>query len=145
MKINKKVKIVIGSIVGVFLLLFVVLIIHIATAKPVEYDNATLQISRIDFKEPIDSLMAKQINRDMKSIPGVKNPSVFADKKVVVYFHDMKIANSEQVYNQLMEKGNYKAERYIVPEKLASNKVCPVMNEDSFSFKFSRGIRRIFN
>ncbi len=145
MKINKKVKIVIGSIVGVFLLLFVVLIIHIATAKPVEYDNATLQISRIDFKEPIDSLMAKQINRDMKSIPGVKNPSVFADKKVVVYFHDMKIANSEQVYNQLMEKGNYKAERYIVPEKLASNKVCPVMNEDSFSFKFSRGIQRIFN
>ncbi len=145
MKINKKLKIALGSILGVFLLLFVVLVVHIATAKPIDYDNATLQISRIDFKEPIDSLMAKQINRDMKSIPGVKNPSVFADKMVVVFYHDIKVANSEQIYNQLMEKGDYKAERYIVPAKLAANKVCPVMNEDSFSYKFSRGIQRIFN
>ena len=145
MKINKKIKIAVGSILGIFLLLFVVLVVHIATAKPIVYDNATLQISRIDFKEPIDSLMAKQINRDMKSIPGVKNPSVFADKKVVVYYHDMKISNSEQVYNQLMAKYDYKAERYIVPAAIASNSVCPVMDSDSFSFKFSRGIQRIFN
>jgi hypothetical protein len=145
MKIRKTLKIAIGSILGIFLLLFVVLVVHIATAEPVVYDNATLQISRIDFKEPIDSTQAKQINRDMKSIPGVKNPSVFADKKVVVYYHDMKIANSEQVYKQLMAKGNYKANRYVVPAKLASNEVCPVMDRNSFSFKFSRGIQRIFN
>lgn len=109
------------------------------------YDNATLQIIRIDFKEPIESLQAKQINHDMRSIAGVKNPLVFADKKVVVYYHDMKIANSEQVYNQLTAKGNYSANRYVVPAKLASNEVCPVMDRNSFSFKFSRGIQRIFN
>ena len=145
MKIHKNVKIAIGSVLGIFLLLVVVLVVHIATAKPVEIDNATLQISRIDFKEPIDSMMAKQINRDMKSIPGVKNPSVFAEKQVVVFFHDMKIANSEQVYKQLMAKGNYKAERLIIPANIASNKVCPVMDQSSFSYKFSRGIQRIFN
>lgn len=145
MKVNRKLKIAIGGILGIFVLLFVVLVVHIATAKPIVYDNATLQISRIDFSEPIDSVMAKQINRDMKSIPGVKNPSVFADKKVVVYYHDMTIANSEQVFNQLIAKGNYKANRYIVPTKLAANTACPVMDQDSFSFKFSRGIQRIFN
>jgi hypothetical protein len=145
MKINKKLKIAAGTVLGIFLLLFVVLVFHIATAKPIVYDNASLQISRIDFKQPIDSRTAKQINRDMKSIAGVKYPSVFPDKKVVVYYHDMKIANSEKVYNQLMAKGNYKAARYIVPAAIASNKVCPVMNEDSFSFKFSRGVQRIFN
>lgn len=145
MKIHKYVKIAIGSVLGIFLVLFIVLIVHIATAKPVEFDNATLQISRIDFKEPIDSAMAKQINRDMKSIPGVKNPSVFAEKRVVVFFHDMKIVNSEQVYKQLMAKGNYKAERLIIPANIASNKVCPVMDQSSFSYKFSRGIQRIFN
>ncbi|WP_026978551.1 hypothetical protein [Flavobacterium tegetincola] len=145
MKINKYVKIAAGSILGIVLLLFIVLVVHIATVKPTVYDNATLQISRIDFKQPIDSAMAKQINRDMKSIKGVKNPSVFADKKVVVYYHDMTIANSEQVYTQLMAKGNYNASRYVVPAALASNGVCPVMDEDSFSFKFSRGIQRIFN
>lgn len=145
MKISRKIKIILGSILGVFVVLFVVLVVHIATAKPLIYDNATLQLSRIDFKEPIDSLTAKQINRDMKSIPGVKNPSVFAEKKVVVFYHDIKVANAEQVYNQLMSKGTYKAERFIVPAKIAANKVCPVMNEDSFSFKFSRGIQLIFN
>jgi hypothetical protein len=145
MKINKNLKIVLGSVLGIFLLLFIVLVVHIATIKPTVYDNATLQISRIDFNDPIDILQAKKITREMKSIPGVKNPSVFADKKVVVYYHDMTIINSEQVFNQLLAKGNYNAKRYIVPAKLASNQVCPVMDKDSFSYKFSRGIQRIFN
>jgi hypothetical protein len=145
MKINKKIKIAIGSFLGVFLLLFVVLVVHIATIKPTVYDNASLQLSRIDFKEPIDSTMAKQINRDMKTIAGVKNPSVFPDKKVVVYYFDNKVNTSEKVYDQLMSKGNYKAIRYVVPAAIASNEVCPVMDKDSFSFKFSRGIQRIFN
>jgi hypothetical protein len=140
-----KIKIALGSILGVFFVLFIVLVVHIATAKPIVYDNASLQISRIDFNETIDSIMSKKINRDMTSIAGVKNPSVFAGKKVLVYYHDLKIANSEQVYNQLMAKGNYKAARYVVPARLASNAVCPVMDQNSFSFKFSKGIQRIFN
>ena len=145
MKINKKIKIALGSILGIILLLFIVLVVHIATIKPTVYDNATLQISRIDFSEPIDSLMAKQINRDMKSIAGVKNPSVFPDKKVVVYYHDMRIANAEQVFTQFMSKGNYKAKSFAVPAGLAGKEVCPVMDKNSFSYKFSRGIQRIFN
>lgn len=145
MKINKKIKIAVGSILGVFLLLFIVLVVHIATIKPTVYDNATQQISRIDFNEPIDSLMAVKITNDMKSIPGVKNPLVVADKKVVVYFHDMKIANSEQVYNEFMSKGNYNAKRFIISSALASKEVCPVMDKNSFQYKFSRGIQRIFN
>jgi hypothetical protein len=40
----------------------------------------------------------------MKSIPGVKNTTVFAPKKVVVYYHDMNIADAEQVYNQKLFK-----------------------------------------
>ena len=63
MKINKKVKIIVGSILGIFVLLFLVLVVHIATAKPLVIDNASLQISRIDFKEPIDSLKAKEIHK----------------------------------------------------------------------------------
>lgn len=145
MKINKKIKIAVGSILGVVLLLFVVLVIHIATIKPIVYDNASMQISRIDFSEPIDSLMAQKITTDMKSIPGVKNPLVVAKNKVVVYYHDMNIANSEQVYNQFMTKGNYKAKRFVVSAALASKEVCPVLDKSSFKYKFSRGIQRIFN
>jgi hypothetical protein len=144
MKINKKIKIAAGSILGVILLLFLVLVVHIATAKPVVYDNATIQVSRIDFKEPLDSMKVKEIHRNLKSILGVKNDKFNIEKRVLVYFHDNRIADSESVFNQLMAKGNYKAERFILPEGMASNKVCPVMNTDSFSYKFSRGIQRIF-
>lgn len=145
MTTRKKIKIAIGSVLGIILLLFAVLVIHIATAKPVQLDNASLQISRIDFKEPIDSLKAKEIHRAMKSIVGVKNPKFYPEKNVLVYYHDLKVVNSEGVFNQLMSKGDYKAERLVIPVDIASRKVCPAMDQDSFSFKFSRGIQRIFN
>ena len=145
MKIHKGIKIAAGSILGIFLILFTVLVVHIATVKPTKYDNATLQISRIDFKQPIDSLQAKEIHRNMKSIAGVKNPKFYYGKNVLVYYHDIKITNSEQVFNQLMAKGNYKAERLIIPVSIASKQVCPAMDESSFKYKFSRGIKRIFN
>lgn len=145
MKIHRSIKIATGSIVIIFLILFTVLVVHIATAKPKVYDNATLQISRIDFKEPIDSLKAKEIHRNMKSIAGVKNPKLFPEKNVLVYYHDSKVVNSKQVFDQLMAKGNYKAERLVIPVNIASKQVCPVMDEDSFKYKFSRGVKRIFN
>lgn len=145
MKIHRSIKIAAGSIVAIFLILFTVLVVHIVTAKPIVYDNATLQISRIDFKEPIDSLKAKEIHRNMKSIAGVKNPKLFPEKNVLVYYHDSKVVNSEQVFNQLMAKGNYKAERLVIPVNIASKQVCPVMDESSFKYKFSRGVKRIFN
>ncbi|MBC8883585.1 hypothetical protein H9X57_10005 [Flavobacterium piscinae] len=145
MKINRKVKIFLGSIAGIVFLLFLVLVVHIATAKPVEVDNATIQISRIDFKEPFDSLKSKEIHRNLKSINGVKNIKIVPEKGVVVYFHDNRIANSEQVFAQLSAKGNYQAKRFVISDELASKKVCPAMNTNSFSYKFSRRIQRIFN
>jgi hypothetical protein len=144
MKINKKVKVAVGSLLSVVLLLFIVLVIHIATAKPIVIENATIQVSRIDFDKPFDAIGAIDIQNKIKTIPGVKS-DVIVKSNVVVFFHDNKIANSEKVYNQLMALGNYKAQRFILPENLASKKVCPVMNRDSFSYKFSRGIQSIFN
>ncbi|WP_322551331.1 hypothetical protein [Flavobacterium psychraquaticum] len=145
MKTKKILKITFGSILGIFLILSTVLVVHIGNAKPLVVDNASLQISRIDFKEPIDSLKAKEIHRNLKSIPGVKSDRLNAQTGVLVYFHDMKIANSEYIFDKLVALGNYNAERYILPEELANKTACPVMTEDSFSYKFSRGIQRIFN
>ncbi len=145
MKISKKLKIAVGSIFMIFFLLFLVLVVHIATAKPLEVDNASLQISRIDFKEPIDSLKAKEIHRNLKSIPGVKTDRLNKETGVLVFFHDIKVADSKTIYNKLMTMGDYKAERFVLPKELENKTACPVMTEDSFSYKFSRGIQRIFN
>ena len=145
MKINRKIKIALGSTFIIFFLLFLILVVHIATAKPLEVDNASLQISRIDFKEPIDSLKAKEIHRNLKSIPGVKTDRLNKETGVLVFFHDIKVADSKTIYNKLMAMGNYKAERFVPPKELENKTACPVMSEDSFSYKFSKGIQRIFN
>ena len=142
MKINKKARITIVSILGTMLLLFVVLVAHIATAKPI--DNATIQISRIDFDKPFDETGAIEIKKNITSIPGVKS-DVLVKRNVVVYFHDNRIADSKKVFDLLMAKGNYKAQRFLVPKNLASKSVCPVMNEDGVYYKFSKTVHQIFN
>ncbi len=142
MKINKKIKIALLSILGFFLLMFVILVYHIATAKPV--DNANIQISRIDFDKPFDSLSTIEIKQKLHSIAGVKS-EITVKRNVVVYFHDNRIADSKKVYDELMTKGNYKAQRFVIPAALANKQVCPVMRRDGISYKFTKFIQRIFN
>lgn len=142
MKINKKLRIALVSVLGIFLFLFVVLVAHIATAKPVE--NATIQVSRIDFDQPIDAAKASEIKKNILSIPGVKS-EVLVKKNVVVYFHDNRVADAKQVYDQLMNKGDYKARRFVLPENLATKSVCPVMRHDSFYYRFSKFVQNLFN
>ena len=142
---KRKVKIIAITILSVTSLFFVILVYHIATAKPIVYDNATMQISRIDFKEPLDSLKMKEIHRNLKTIPGFISDSYNLEKGVLVYFHDNRIADSKTIYNALIQKGKYKANRYVLPKSLASNEVCPVMNKGSLSYKFSKTVKQIFN
>ena len=133
------------GLIGTTLLLLIILVVHIATAKPIKYDNATMQISRIDFQEPLDSLKIKEIHRNLKSIPGFISDSYNIKNNVVVFFHDNKIADSKKIVDQLIQKGNYKATRYVLPKGMEAKQVCPVIEQGSFSYHFSKGIQRIFN
>ncbi len=142
MRIHKKIKIALLSILGIALLLFVVLVYHIATAKPKE--NATIQISRIDFAQPFDSLSTVDIKEKLHSIAGVKS-EIIVKRNVVVYFHDNRIADSKKVYDELMAKGHYSAQRFILPANMMNQQVCPVMKKDGLSYKFTKLVQRIFN
>ena len=141
MKINKKVKIVLLSVPVIIVLFFGILVYHITHVRPI--DNATVQISRIDFDKPFDSLSTIQITKTIKTIPGVKS-QVIVKRNVVVYFHDNRIADSKKVFDQLMKKGPYKAQRFILDPRMASTEVCPVMNPDGLSYKFTKLVQRIF-
>jgi hypothetical protein len=142
MKINRKIKIAIDSILGTVLLLFIVLVVHVATAKRV--DSATIQVSRIDFDTPFDSVSKAEVVKNIRTIPGVKS-DIIVKRNVVVYFHDNRIADSKKVFSQLMAKGNYNAKRFILPAALQNKPVCPVMDHNSFYYKFSSSVQRIFN
>lgn len=146
MKKYRKLKIALLSIASIFLVLVLVLIIHIANAKPVEIDNATIQISRIDFKAPLDPAQKSLIRKSLLSIQGVKTEHFNLEKGILVYFHDNTIVDAQTVFNKLSAAVPYEATPFVVPENLANKKVCPaVSNTNSFGYKFSRGIQRIFN
>lgn len=144
MKINKNIKKGLYVISGVFVLFIAILLFHIITAKPAKYDSANLQVSRIDFKSEIDSVQAKKICADLRTIDGLTSDSIIVKKNVVVYFHKNTVTNSEKVFNQLMQKGDYDAKRFILPQNLANNPVCPV-DQNSFSYKLSKSINQFFN
>lgn len=144
MKVNKIFKKVIYTLLGIFFLFFAILLYHIITIKPPVYELAHVQVSRIDFKENIDSLQAKLICKDLRTIKGLTSDSIIVKRNVVVYFHNNTITNSKKVYNELMGKRKYQATRFILPANLANNKVCP-MDQNSFSYKLSKSINHFFN
>ena len=141
---NKTVKKVLIAVAGIGVLFFAILIFHIITAKPAVYENPNLQVSRIDFKSTIDSAQAKQICADLRSIKGLTSDSIIVKRNVVVYFHNNKITNSEKVFNELMSKRPYQAERFILPANMANKEVCPV-DQNSFAYKASKTINQFFN
>ncbi|WP_269226791.1 hypothetical protein [Flavobacterium eburneipallidum] len=129
---------------GIAFLFIAILMFHIITAKPAVYDSANLQVSRIDFKSNIDSVQAKQIAADLRTIKGLTSDSIIIKRNVVVYFHNNKITNSEKVFNELMTKRSYEAERFVLPANMASKEVCPV-DQNSVSYKVSKSINQFFN
>ncbi|MRX40839.1 hypothetical protein GJU43_16235 [Flavobacterium sp. LC2016-23] len=144
MKINKIIKkgLWMGLIITV--LFFAILLFHIITAKPAVYETPNLQVSRIDFKTNIDSVQARQICSDLRSIKGLTSDSIIVKRNVVVYFHNNKVTSSKKVYDQLMAKRPYDAQRYILPADLANKEVCP-MDQNSLSYKLSQKINQFFN
>ena len=144
MKINKTIKKIFWTGLIISALFIAIFLFHIITAKPAVYESPNLQVSRIDFKSNIDSVQARQICSDLRSIRGLTSDSIIVKRNVVVYFHNNTITNSEKVYNQLMAKRPYEAQRYILPANLANKEVCPV-NQNSLSYKLSQKVNRFFN
>ncbi len=141
---NKTIKKVVIVVAGIGVLFIAILLFHIITAKPAIYESPNLQVSRIDFKSNIDSVQARQICTDLRTIKGLTSDSIIVKRNVVVYFHNNKITNSEKVYNELMSKRPYEAKRFVLPANMANKEVCPI-DQNSFSYKASKTINQFFN
>ncbi|MDB5258168.1 MAG: hypothetical protein JWM14_2863 [Chitinophagaceae bacterium] len=137
-----------ASLVGVTFLLFVVLCVHlygIAKKRDAEKGNLT-QLSRIDFKEPIDSVNALKINNFVGSMPEVKGTYFNIPAGLLVYGYAPGALKSQEVFDKVMNftAHKYKAERYIVsPEQM--NTGCPAGMDNSFSMGLANLLFKIFN
>lgn len=69
-KILKRILLVIGGTAAAFVLVLLVHIVVMVKKMP-QYTDATTQLGRADFKEPVDSATALLIQRKIKKLPGV--------------------------------------------------------------------------
>ena len=130
---------------SILLLLFGVLVIHIyLVTKPCNNHEVMRQLSRIDFKQEIDSTEANKIRSFVGHLDGVQSTHFNVPDHVLVYTYVVGKQTSLNVYNQLMDFGHYKAERYIVDAATAKTG-CPAMDNNSFSYRLSSYVSKLFN
>jgi len=135
------------TLIGLFASLFImvfVLIIHILNVTPESIDNPTLQISWIDFETSLDRNEENQIKSQLKSLSAVKSWRINKETGVLVFFHDNRYLESQDVASHIDVNTKLNPKLYKLPDSLAQKKFCPV-NQDSFAYHFSKGVQRIFN
>lgn len=141
---NKNVKRVLGWM-GVFAVLFVLLLlthIVIMVKRMPILANPTLQLARVDFKEPLDSLSIGQIRNKVVSQKGVKSTYYNQRDDILIYTFDNRLNNARTIYDNAIVPSGYASVRYVVTAK-DLQQGCPVMSNDSFYGKLTALVAKI--
>src|SRR5882672_7472218 len=126
MKRKKVLRITLWSASVLFVLLMVLGIhIYLVTGNKSNYGNPR-QLSRIDFKEPVNPAEADKIRSYVSHLEGVQGTYFNMANGILVYAFDPGRQSSLNVFNGLIHYGHYKAERYTVDESTAQTG-CPAM------------------
>ena len=121
-------KILVWSLATV-VLLSVTLVIHIyIVTRPDTNKQSPLQLSRIDFKQKIDSVESMKIKTFVCGLEGVKGSYFNLKDGILVYSYSLDKQTSVNVFNKLIEHGHYQAERFVVNASTTQN-ACPMISD----------------
>lgn len=139
----KKIAIWTGSI---FSLLVVVLVVHIylVTRPSTPLPNHNVYLSRIDFKESVDSLEANRIMNHVRTLEGIANAYFNIPAGTLVYGYKKGTQSPEKVYQEVSKFTTLKAERLIISEEDMA-KGCPAFDKSSFTYKFGEFVKNVFH
>jgi hypothetical protein len=133
---------------GVFILLFSVLCVHLyAIAKRTnENPNNKIQLSRIDFKQPVDSMEAIRMKNYVITLNGVQGAHFNTAHGTLVYGYTLGTQTPQEVYTKIMDfsEHKYKAEPYVVSADQL-NRGCPAGFDNSMTMQFSNFLYKTFN
>lgn len=125
----------------IILLLFGIYLYHlpgaIVAAKP------QIQLSRIDFQEPIDSLSANRVKGTILTISGVLQTHFNVPDRIVVFSHDPKIVSADAVLRKIQHKYPFQAKRFL-PDLPTNSSSCPVTGQNSIFVRMGAYLRRTF-
>lgn len=146
MTLKKKVKVLLGSILGTTFLLFAVLVAHIVVMvknrKPLE--NPTIQMARVDFRQPVHLSDLTKMEHRIKDMNGVKDTYFNQGSNILIYTFDAKLNSAERIYNGAIKNAGFGAEWYVVA-KGDEAKGCPAMDNHSFYGKLTSVVENSIN
>lgn len=102
-----------------------------------------MQLSRIDFQEPVDSLSANRIKGIILAQPGVQQTYFNLPDHIVVFSHDPKIVSAASVLREIRERYAVRAERFL-PDIETGSSSCPVTGTNSIFVRMGAYLRRTF-
>lgn len=131
---NKLLRNILIGTVSIITTLVVGLCVHIYLSIPDFSELPKVQLARIDFQQPIDSTEATKVKSLVSKMKGIDGVYFNVPDGVLIYSYYFEQQNAQNVYNQVVNVGKYKAQRFIVDKKLAGGG-CPVMKDGSFSYQ----------
>lgn len=143
---RKKIIRIVSVLSGVALLLFIVLVVHIAmVTNPKDKPHYGIQLSRIDFNTPLDSQEVNDISAYIKTIKGVGNTMYNYEYNNLVFSHQLADVSGQEVYEQLVSEKHVDATRfYLTPEEIAKTAKCPVMKDKSVLMTLAHKVQLYF-
>lgn len=146
MKINKKIKIALLSVLGIVTLLIITLLVHVTimVKEMRALPDATIQMARADFTQPVDSINAVLIENKVMDQPGVKSTYFNSKDYTLVYTFNNRINNAPNIYNHAIKNDGFSSACFIVSAADLS-KGCPVMNDNSFYGKLTVFLGKFVN
>lgn len=137
-----------AGISGIIVLLLVVTCVHLYAIAKKSYEDPhnRTQLSRIDFKEPVDSSEAMKIKNYVQTLEGVQGAHFNIAHGTLVYGYLLGTQTPQDVYQKTMDfcEHKYKAERYIVSAEQLKNG-CPAGMNSTFVRKFANFLYNSFN
>jgi len=116
---------------SVAVILFLALGIHLYYVTDNFYQNQRsgpqLQLGRIDFKQPIDSIQAADLQSKLKQVPGVQKTYFNIEDQILVYSFYNTEQSADKIFASFNAGNTVPAERYIVAEE-DKMKGCPAMS-----------------
>ncbi|WP_291722084.1 hypothetical protein [Bernardetia sp.] len=131
--------------VGILGISFITLVVHIylVTNPTDKLPNHDVYLSRIDFKESIDSLEANRIMNHIRTMKGVTNAHFNVPAGTLVYGYKKDIQDPQSIYEQVSKFTSLKSERLIVTEEDIA-KGCPAFDKSGFTYQFGQFVKNIF-
>lgn len=128
------------------LLFTLVLLVHIVimVKKMPVLAFPTVQMARVDFKKPLDSISIRTLQNSVASEKGVGYTYYNHRDNILIYTFDNRLNTSDHIYKEAISPIGYESVKYIVAAK-DMDKGCPVMNNSSFYGKLTDLVAGIVN